>query len=119
METTVELEIFSPRWGHTDTYRVHMTRDYMEIKMQVRSCRATYSENLDPQWSGELIESIMNNDMIYPPAITQDLFERAWLAWRNGELDDQDVAKELQAVAEWINTVTEAKPNTDFWKSYF
>ena len=117
--TQVDLRIFSPRWGRHDTYRVELHRDYMKISMTLREAMATYVENLDPEWSGESLQRIMNNDSIYPPAITQSLFQRAWLAWRDGELDDAQVAQELELIAEWINKVTEAKPDSDFWRAYF
>jgi hypothetical protein len=119
MSTVVELEIFSPRWGHEDTYTVNLTQDFMEISMGVRKCKATYDDCTDPIWTGELIDKIMGNDSIYPPVITQDLFEYAWKSWRNGDLNDQEVTKELTMVAVWINTVTKAKPQSNFWQGYF
>ncbi|MEH6529569.1 MAG: hypothetical protein V7718_06475 [Porticoccus sp.] len=119
MSTKVELHIFSPRWGHEDTYEVELDRDFMEITMQVRKTRAKWVDNLDPEWSGEPLEHIMNNDSIYPPAVTQDLFEHAWKAWRDGDLNDDEVKRELEAVADWINTVTQSKPRSEFWRKYF
>ncbi|MFI8978881.1 hypothetical protein [Ectopseudomonas khazarica] len=119
MKITVDLEIFSPRWGHEDTYTVQLTRDFMEIKMPPRVSRATWIENQDPEWSGESIQRIMNNDNIYPPEITQDLFEHVWKEWRNGDINDQQAEAELQEIAKWINAVTRAKPDTEFWNKYF
>lgn len=119
MSTTIDLDIYSPRWGHNDNYTVELDNGFMEITMHARKARATYHTDQDPTWSGDSIESIMNNDHIYPPAITQDLFERAWKAWRDGELNDQEVEAELKEVATWINEVTKSKPNTEFWNKYF
>jgi hypothetical protein len=119
MSITVELSIFTPRWGHEDTYIVELERDFMEIRMHARTTRAVWRENQDPVWNGESIQDIMNNDSIYPPEITQDLFEHAWKEWRGGEISDQEVNIELQELANWINAVTHAKPNTEFWNRYF
>ncbi len=119
MSITIDLEIYSPRWGHNDTYTVELDNNYMEITMQARKARATQQQGKDPVWSGESLEGIMNNDNIYPPAITQDLFERAWEAWRNGELNSQEVESELKEIASWINEVTSSKPDTEFWSKYF
>jgi len=116
---SVDLEIFSPRWGHTDTYSVELHNDYMTITMSPKVAKVIWVQDRDPQWSGESIQKIMNNDNIYPPEITQDLFEQAWKAWRNGELNNAEVNVELQNLAEWINTVTKAKPKSDFWSKYF
>jgi hypothetical protein len=118
-ETSVELEIYSPRWGHEDTYTIHLTRDVMTITMQVRVAKCTWRENVNPEWSGKTLEGILNNDMIYPPSILQDLIERAWKAWRDGEIDSVQVDTELQELGAWLNTVTKSKPRTDFWKRYF
>lgn len=118
-ETTVELRIFSPRWGHEDTYSLVLTRHSLVINRGARSATCAWRENLDPEWSGENIRDIMENDAIYPPAILQRQIEHAWLSWRNGELDNAAVNRELQSVADWLNTITRAKPRTDFWKKYF
>ncbi len=118
-ETKVKLRIFSPRWGHEDEYELKLTRDSMVITRHPRSSVCTWRENLDPEWSGESLRDILGNDSIYPPAILEDLIEHAWLSWRNGELDSTAVNDELQAVARWLNEITKAKPNTDFWRKYF
>mmetsp|Transcript_29407 Transcript_29407/g.77078 ORF Transcript_29407/g.77078 Transcript_29407/m.77078 type:complete len:120 (+) Transcript_29407:108-467(+) len=119
MSTVVELEIFSPRWGHEDTYEVNLTQDLMEVSMDMRKCKLTWIDGCDPEWSGEALEDIMGNDNIYPPAVTARLFEYAWKAWRDGELNDQAVADELRMVADWINAGTKTKPRSDFWRKYF
>lgn len=118
-ETTIDLEIYSPRWGHDDTYSVHLTKDVMTITQGGRTARCTWLENLDPKWDGERLEGILNNDSIYPPAEFEDMFEYAWKAWRNGDINDKTVDQELQAVADWLNTITRTKPQTDFWGLYF
>jgi hypothetical protein len=117
--TSVKLEIFSPRWGHTDTYTVDLHNDYMTISMHPRTTKVTWVDNCDPEWSIETVQDILNNDSIYAPEITQDLFERAWKAWRDGEIDNKQVDDELQLLAGWINAVTAAKPKSDFWGKYF
>ena len=118
-ETTVELRIFSPRWGREDTYKLVLERHLLVITQGARSATCTWIENRDPEWSGESLRHILENDSIYPPAILQNLIEHAWVSWRNGELDSSAVNEELQVVASWLNEITKAKPNTNFWKKYF
>ena len=115
----VELQIYSPRWGHKDTYTVEMSQAEMTITMHPRVANCTYVPNQDPVWSGEPLQHIFNNDSIYAPEMFPDLFEWAWGKWRNGEISDQDVDTELQLLATWLNTITAAKPQTDFWRQYF
>jgi hypothetical protein len=62
---------------------------------------------------------MLMNDSIYPPAIVRDLIEHLWKSWRNGEIREDAVNAELQEVVAWLNKVTVAKPQSDFWKRYF
>jgi hypothetical protein len=92
----------------------------MEITMQVRTARAIWrNDSLDPEWSEQTIQDIMEEDQIYPPAIIKDLFRYAWKEWRNGKISDEALATELQALGTWISTITRARPNTKFWNTYF
>jgi len=118
-ETKIELRIYSPRWGHEDTYDLALTRNSLAITQGTRFSTCTWRKNLDPEWTGESLVDIFQNDSIYPPSIFPRLIEHAWLAWRGGELDDAAVNRELNALAVWLNVTTRAKPDTDFWKQYF
>lgn len=115
----VDLEIFSPRWGHDDTYRVSLEQDELHISLGPRGAKATYRVNLGPEWTGESLIQILRNDMIYAPWNIQECIEYAWLQWRNGELSDEQVEHELKLLAEWLNTVTRSKPRSNFWSGYF
>ena len=119
MSIFIALEIYSPRWGRNDTYKVELDPNFMEITMQARKARATWQETTDPTWSGESLNRIMTNDSISPPAALQDLFEWAWKSWRDGAITDQQAEAELQLLADWLNTITKAKPSSDFWSKYF
>lgn len=119
MSYTVELRIFSPRWGHEDTYSVELSRESLRISMQARAARATWRDGHDPEWSGDSILDIMSNDSIYAPAVTQNLFEYVWREWRGGGLSDSEADTALQEVADWLNTITRAKPQSEFWRGYF
>ena len=74
-----------------------------------RTAKCTWRDNLDPEWSGESLADILQNDMIYPPSIFPRLIEHAWLAWRSGELDDAAVDGELNALADWLNKISKSK----------
>ena len=119
----IDLNIYSPRWGHDDRYTVNLQKDSMIISQAARSAKCEWQENQDPKWSKEFnknsLEAIMNNDSIYPPSILPSMFEQVWKSWRNGELDENEAKIELEALATWLNTITKAKPNTSFWSKYF
>lgn len=118
-EVTVELQIYSPRWGHEDTYSLELSRGSLVITQGARATKATYRDNLDPEWNGEPLVDILQNDSIYPPVIFQNLIEHAWLTWRSGELSSEAVEQELKELEKWLNEITKGKPSTDFWNEYF
>ncbi len=119
MSVIINLNFFSPRWSRNDEYEVKFTREYMDISVEKSISRLTWVEGCDPKWSGEPLISIMSDDRIYAPAIIPELFEFAWKAWRNNELNEQEISNELLSIAEWVNTVTKAKPSNDFWNVCF
>lgn len=111
--------IYSPRWGHDDEYSFDLTLEAMTISRDAQKTKCIWREGLDPEWQGESLENIMRNDNIYPPAILPDLLEYLWRAVRNNELNQAQAQAELNAAADWLNTTTRAKPQTDFWRRYF
>lgn len=118
-ETKIELRIYSPRWGHEDVYELVLTRESLVVTHGARIAKCNWRDNLDPEWSGESLDGTLRNDSIYAPSIFPRLIENAWEAWRNGELDASAVDTELNALADWLNEITHAKPDTDFWKKIF
>mgnify|MGYP001810177518 CR=1 FL=1 len=116
---TFSAEIYSPRWGHNDTYVFEFQQDTLTIRFHPRVAICKWQENGDPVWTGEAFEQILRNDSIYPPSILQDLIEHLWMSWRNGDIPVDSVNTELQAIITWLNQITEAKPRTEFWSDYF
>ncbi|MEH6453354.1 MAG: hypothetical protein V7782_10005 [Psychromonas sp.] len=119
MNTTVSLNIYSPRWGHEDAYYAELHADFMEISMGPHKARVTWTEHGEPQWQGESIHAIMNNDKVYPPANIAGLFEHVWKEWLAEKITIEQVGEELQHLAAWINASTKAKPSSKFWEMYF
>ncbi len=116
---TFSAEIYSPRLGQNDTYVFDFERDTLTIKRPPRIAICRWQENRDPAWSGEKFEEILRDDYIYSPSILQNLIEYLWTSWRNGDIPSDLVNAELQVVITWLNQITEAKPQTEFWSTYF
>lgn len=91
----------------------------MLISHLPRSSKCLWQEGKDPIWQGESLDSHLRNDSIYAPSILPSLLEHLWASWRNGELSDIQAQAELDAVIEWLNALTQAKPQTEFWRLYF
>ncbi|WP_447079090.1 hypothetical protein [Shewanella algae] len=115
----IELDIYSPRWGHDDVYRFVFERDSLTFSMGPREGRFIWDERTDPVHDGEDLLDIFGNDSIYAPEAFVDGIVYAWKAWRNGDLSDENLNQEMQAWGEWLNTITRHKPRTDFWRGYF
>ncbi len=119
MNYSLVLNLFSPRWGHTDPYSIELSSSEMKISMNARISLCKYRENLDPLWEGEDLNNTLANDSIVAPVNLIGLLQYAWTSWRDGELSDEQVKEELELVADWINTITKSRPQSDFWSAYF
>jgi hypothetical protein len=121
------VNIYSPRWGHEDSYQFILDENQMEITGGGggKSAVCKWVESRDPIWkgyydsTGNPFVNILENDLIHPPAIIISAIESAWTAWRNGELDNDELESEMNALADWLNTISKNKPNTDFWTKIF
>ncbi len=120
-----DVSVFTPRWGHDDTYTVRATRDELTVSAVSKEARCQWVENRDPQWVGHNqtignpLEKILENDSVYPPTVFVRAVEHAWMAWRDATLDDQQFEIELKELVEWLNAVTKAKPESEFWQGVF
>jgi hypothetical protein len=124
-QTSFEVRIYSPRWGHDDAYTIKLERDHMEIKGINKDALCSWVEGKDPKWSGynentgNPLENILKNDSIYPPTVFVRALEHLWMAWRDGTLDDQKAEKEVQELFDWVNETTRSRPKSEFWRSVF
>jgi hypothetical protein len=124
-QTSFEVQLYSPRWGHEDTYEIQLDREQMRVKGVNKTAVCSWVEGRDPKWSGynesigNPLEKILENDSIYPPTVFIRAMEYAWMAWRDGTLDDQKVLQEMQQLCEWVNEVSSSKPKPTFGRGCF
>jgi len=116
---TFELNIFSPRRGHDDSYSFDFERDTLSVSMGPRRALCTWREDRDPLWAGEPLARMLANESICPPEDFEDFVCHVWQAWRRGDIQGEDAGTELRALVDWLNAITRAKPRTDFWRRYF
>lgn len=114
----IECEIYNPRWGHTDIYKFSFEENKLIISASARTCSLIWRDNLDPKWQGDLY-GILENDSIYPPKVLKGCISKVWESWRKNELLDSEAETELNLLIEWLNTITNSKPRSDFWRMYF
>ena len=123
MTTKVELDLYSPRWGHTDRYNITLEENTLTITMSARKATCEWHSDEDQDWSKDLgsdaLNKILNNDSIYPPEKFKSLLVRAWRSWVNGELNDTEVENELKELENWVNAITKATPTSEYWNKNF
>jgi len=123
-QTSFEVSLYSPRWGHDDIYTIKLERTLLTFS-NGNSALCSMDESGNLKWTGyrqgignPLVE-ILENDSIYPPSVFVSGIEYAWMDWKNGILNDQNVQEEVQHLCEWVNTVSKSKPQSKFWLSKF
>lgn len=123
-EVTLEMSIFTTRWGHADIYDLEFGEEALTISHPPRTATCTWREGLDPEWSKESITekdsllAMLENDSVFPPTILHFLLERAWFAWRDGDIEADDLQLELNNLAVWLNVITHTRPQSEFWRGF-
>jgi hypothetical protein len=121
----IHVPVFTPRWGHDDDYAVVISKDKMAIKGRSKGAECSRVPGRDPEWKGyndrigNPLVNVLENDHVYPPSVFISALERAWDAWGEGELDDEQVKEELRLLFDWVNHVTKGRPASPFWASTF
>lgn len=121
-EVTLEMHIYTTRWGHADIYDLTFAQEALTISNPSRKATCTWREGLDPEWSKEALSeedsllAMLENDSVYPPSILNRMLERAWFAWRDSEIQADDLQLELNNLSVWLNVVTQTRPQSEFWR---
>lgn len=119
---SVKVQVYSPKWGHEDTYEIVFEGQRMQFRGIMKQAECLWVENDNPTWSGHgdtrgnPVENILENDKVYPPSGFVRALEYAWMEWRNGGLNDEQAQLELQELFDWLNTASQSQPSTDFWR---
>jgi hypothetical protein len=122
---TITAEIYTPRWERNETYTFEFSEQSMSVSKIGQKLTCTCVPGNDPVWShtsldrGNSLERIFKNDSICPPASFEDFIEYLWKSWRDGDINEAELNKELQELIVWLNEITKLKPKTKFWSQYF
>lgn len=116
MELTMRL--FSPRWGHDDTYTLTHTKDGWIFAHGARPLvKALGREGKDKAGLPTLL-GVMGNDAIYPPDVLDVALGHLWDAIDTNQVTQAQAQAALTDLADWINTCTHNKPK-GFWSGVF
>lgn len=115
MKLRLEARIYSPRWGHTDMYRIEMGDDQMTISNGSRTSTCKVQENGDREWEDRVWLDAFQNDGIKPPVAFPEALSTLWKSVADGHLPEDQAQEELDALIEWLNTCSRTSPSTDYW----
>jgi len=125
MQTIIELSIFSPRWGHKDSYEFEFTDEHISLLRGAKEAIAKFDEAGSIVWSGHNVSTgnpllnIMSDDHIYPPVYLIYAIENIWKYWLYNEISEDEFKAEFKKIEPWINDTTNAKPDSEFWNRLF
>ncbi len=115
----LKMDLFSPRWGHEDEYKITINENNIEINMSQRIAKYKYIDGEFKNISHESLETIMRNDNISIPENLNYFFFELIKSIIENEIMEEDSQLELKELENWINCNTKACkfPNTDYWRS--
>lgn len=115
------FDVYSPRWGHEDSYRVSFASNKMSIKFLSTDISCFWDEQNGPTWqpSRDKLLEAFSNDQVQASGNFVDALEHAWSMWREKKLDYEGAKVELGELFTWLNLCTKGVPKSDFWKSFF
>ncbi len=120
-ELELRVNLFAPRRNRDENFIFNFRNNGLSIRLAVMNEGATWvsAENGLVLTDGNLT-SIMGNDNISAPWNLDYLVERLWYDWKDDTFSTpEELQRELNALAEYINTCSRARPATNFWSEYF
>ncbi len=123
-EFEAEYDIFSPRWGHPDRYKIRFTPEAITISQGSFEAVATKEPNSDPVWQshnsgvGNPFTNILENNRIYVSRIVVDALEMAWDRWKDKQVSDAELREGLSDLFTWVDSSARNHP-TGFWNNLF
>lgn len=119
------FDVYSPRWGHTDGYSFHMTREGFSVQLNTKRAECKLNDDREAVWSGHNFPSgnpllqIMSDDSIYAPEIVPEALEWVLGKWSGYEAERDTILAALSDLFAWIDHTARAKPSSEFWSEYF
>lgn len=117
------IKVFSPRWGHDDTWDFYLDGEGWKVQFGTgtHGCRLHCEDSVND--ADEIKEDKQffhwaRNDMINVPEVLPRFLRYLCAEYKEGEINEEQIQEELDALAEWINAVTRFRPTSSKFKSY-
>lgn len=105
--STFSMKIYTRRWGHEDNYKLTRNEDGWFIQ------RLTKNGQCDKQGKGILYESL-DHELVNYPADLPNYLEWLWNQAAEEGLNEEEVQKSLDDLADWINICEKSTPKGVF-----
>jgi hypothetical protein len=112
------ISIYGLKRGHDDSYEIEFQENGLTIQ-GIKTTSFTQQDNGEVEWSHTKLKKLFQDDSVVYPSGVEIFFESLWKEWKYHGFTEEDIEKELEEFAKWINISTKAKPRTDFFKNIF
>ena len=122
---TIFAAVYSPRWGHDDTYTITLTRNKLSVALDAPGAVCVLDEDGQAEWQGyrsgssHPLLAVFANDSIYAPAVVPEALEWALGKWSQHEADRSEISTAIEELFSWVSFTARRKPASEFWKEYF
>jgi len=93
------ITVYSPRWGHDDTYQLDVDDNGWVVAHQ------SFNGSCDPDGVPVLYQSFRQDEIIYPGTFTWYMRE-LWEHAHNGTLSDEEIQRRLNRLAQWLRELS-------------
>jgi integron cassette protein len=122
-KTAVSIKVFSPRWGHDDTWRFSFIDNGWAITFGTGTHQATLRceddvDDADTVHDDERFFHWASNDMVQVAESAPDFLRYLWNQYNDSEITEEELRTEFESFASWITSTTNSRPQTPVFKGY-
>lgn len=98
----LSFSVYTRRWGHNDSYRIHRTVDGWHVS------HIAISGDCDKEGSNALFANLDHDSVFYPEDGVKYAMSNLWEDAEDGKLTLSELQERLQQIADWISGVERA-----------
>lgn len=102
LEKSLEFEVYTRRWGHSDRYRMKRTIDGWYCR------HIAINGGCQKDGEGALLTNLHHDSVFFPEEAVKYAMQQLWEAADEGEIGLDELQNRLQQVADWISHVEKA-----------
>jgi hypothetical protein len=103
----MELEVYSRRWGHSDTYQVSKTSKGWNV------AHLAIGGACDKTGAPYLFDNLDHDSINYPQALGEYM-EWLWEQATSGNMSEEQLKQNLDMIGKWIQATEQSSPGGIF-----